>query len=344
MHSALLTAQFGAHRHQIDVAGALVSVQVVPCLGSVNAMCRRCVRGPCSACGALHAELTPPADRRPLRRGGQRVERGAHARDLYGRGRRATARITRSRTRERHWHAGDGVRREGRQGTSCLDMHALCQCARAAMPGPFHEMQGRCEHSRVLEHTVRTRTPTVWAWGVPTRVAAQVVATDAPWVMELLRFNAQLPDNADAYAASGGMLTVSELIWGVDGDETCDALLLAHGSMDVVVACECVYAMEEGSLGDIYGHSFQVSVVLHGVCDGLSRPLPAAPSRAICHCCGRPQTSHHVMTVYCHDAQSLWAPSICPVLHPVFVHALERPAPGLDPGPIIFSFSSQSFC
>ena len=117
--------------------------------------------------------------------------------------------------------------------------------------------------------------------GVTTRVAAQVVATDAPWVMELLRFNAQLPDNADAYAASGGLLTVSELIWGVDGDETCDALLLAHGSMDVVVACECVYAMEEGSLGDIYGHSFQVSVALHGVCDGLSRPLPGAQSRAI---------------------------------------------------------------
>ena len=60
MQSALLTAQFGAHRHQIDVAGALVSVQVVPCLSSVNAMCRRRVRGPCSACGALHAELTPP--------------------------------------------------------------------------------------------------------------------------------------------------------------------------------------------------------------------------------------------------------------------------------------------
>lgn len=46
--SALLTAQFGAHRHQIDVAGALVSVQVVPCLSSVNAMCRRRLR-----CGAL---------------------------------------------------------------------------------------------------------------------------------------------------------------------------------------------------------------------------------------------------------------------------------------------------
>ena len=102
------------------------------------------------------------------------------------------------------------------------------------------------------------------------RKGASVVATEAPWMLELLSLNAELA--APQNAAAGGSLTVREFLWSKQPHAALSSLKDAWpstgngqgaantpppqgGDFDVVLACECVYSMEEGSLGEIFGHA-----------------------------------------------------------------------------------------
>ena len=114
---------------------------------------------------------------------------------------------------------------------------------------------------------------------------AHVLATEAPWMLELLTLNADLAGTR--VAAAGGSLTVEPLLWSEEPDAAMASLRSrwqracegeAMQDFDLVLACECVYSMEEGSLGEIFGHA-------HGSTAGtasselqLSPPYPQCAS------------------------------------------------------------------
>lgn len=110
---------------------------------------------------------------------------------------------------------------------------------------------------------------------------AHVLATEAPYMLELLTLNADL--GASRVAAAGGSLTVEPLLWSEEPDAAMASLRSrwqracggeATQDFDLVLACECVYAMEEGSLGEIFGHA-------HGSTAGTAPPRLCPPQSVV---------------------------------------------------------------
>jgi len=73
-----------------------------------------------------------------------------------------------------------------------------------------------------------------------------VVATDVPWVLPLLQENVE--KNCRKFDRES-QVVVRELIW--DQAENFDLSNLP--TFDFVIACECIYSLEEGGLAETFG-------------------------------------------------------------------------------------------